>query len=514
MHVALRTPELRAAIFKQLPPTALVALAGTCTQLSEPALGCLWYELENFGAISSLLAKGDHAGDALRSGMIDPEDVDRVRYYGQFVQRLVVRPSSIGITGRVLSMVITALGNNLFPNLRHFHHMGLSEHVLYLYRVVPPSLLSLVIDMVDSSDDVSRDAMGLLTTAISSLKRQGNFNVAMFSLRLPPDFPLWPVANIIAGWKSLKRLSLQGRIDANAVAAIHSLPHLTILDLCCLAGESLPCCWQKELSSLRALNICVHATSMHEVAAVLAFGSQSGAMCYSPISRMHIEGLRDTLRTRNMGEQMREQCSAFTLVDLILRSDRDSQPSGIQSDALTMRDLHPYLSFVNLRHVVIVLNGPLEICDDDLQSLALAWRQIRSLHLEGSTSTTTLCTLKGLIYLVRHCKDLEQLTIALHSTSIAFPIKKADVRHHTLQHINFLNSPIAIGKETIFTAMFMAMYFPFIPRISSTGEDSQRAWEEVVACQTIMLWEVEGCTAPWIMFTVGHHSPHLRSFRS
>ena len=55
MHAALRTTELRAIIFKQLPPRPLAALASTCKEFSTAALETLWHELNDLRPILMLL---------------------------------------------------------------------------------------------------------------------------------------------------------------------------------------------------------------------------------------------------------------------------------------------------------------------------------------------------------------------------------------------------------------------------------------------------------------------------
>ena len=57
MHAVLRTAELRALIFEELPRRSLAALARSCKELSQSALAVLWYELRNLQPVYRLLTE-------------------------------------------------------------------------------------------------------------------------------------------------------------------------------------------------------------------------------------------------------------------------------------------------------------------------------------------------------------------------------------------------------------------------------------------------------------------------
>ncbi|KAL1759687.1 hypothetical protein FB107DRAFT_204530 [Schizophyllum commune] len=477
MHAVLRTAELRALIFEELPRRSLAALARSCKDLSLSALAVLWYELRNLQPVYRLLPESKRVIEG-ELEYITPRDVGRVRYYRDFVRRLTfpLLPAVGRLSPSALRQIIVALDEEfLFPHLRYLDYTGPSEYFSTFPALIPHSLTSLHLNIegewyLDDTGLSTATAMEVVTLMMAKVRRR---NISALSLRLPPEMPIWPVAEILTGWHGLRTLTVMGQIDEKTLAAIHALPLLHSLTLLCHPREFLPFCrTERKSCSLRTAKI--HVPTMTDAAAALALNSPPDI---DP--PLHLQTLtvwpENPENMEYLGKQLRNHCSVDDLQSFIVQwNELSSVPYAV---VVTMQDLRPLLDFVNLRHVRVDLNCRLDLSNGDLEAMAHAWPQIRTLHLEGTRLSTSSCTLDGLLPFAHHCKNLEQLAVKLQSGAVVLPTKKPDIVHLGLRDIDFLDSPIK-PEERPKAAAFLAMHFPSNMLIrSSYGE---RGWDDVM----------------------------------
>ncbi|KAI5822811.1 hypothetical protein K523DRAFT_421821 [Schizophyllum commune Tattone D] len=483
MHAALRTTELRAIIFKQLPPTTLVALATTCTALSAAALEILWYELKDFKPLAMLLPNSKR-GPEVDPGYILPKDVERIRYYGPFVRRLTVPALPSHLSPSTLEQIMVALGDDdLFPSLRRLEYNGPSVYAPCLHRLIPHTLLSLAVTMVDSHDSTARLERREIT-ALAMLRTRDSIRIREFSLKLSRKSTPWPVADILAKWDSLQALSLTGQIEEDVVDAAISLPHLETLALSCLSWAFLPrpSLQLERRHRLPLRNLRLQGIGLFNVKLCL---DTFPTMTRLDMSELHVRAYYGVSRLSDLCRAVQSRCIMYALENIVLEPELDAllSPTYQSHDpVIALKDFQPLLAFEWLCHCNISVPSTLDIDDNDLQAIAQAWPQVSTLCLRGHLASTTRCTLEGLVHFARYCKRLERLTIALRGSIIPTPRKKFGLVHRNLHHLDVLSSPIIAGQEPRI-ASFLGTIFPSISRISSTAGPASyvHAWGQVMA---------------------------------
>ncbi|KAI5823318.1 hypothetical protein K523DRAFT_421547 [Schizophyllum commune Tattone D] len=489
MHAALRTTELRAIIFKQLPLRPLAALASTCKEFSTAALETLWHELNDLRPILMLLPQS--VVEDTGSLHISPGDVDRIRYYGPFVRRLTVGSEPYFLTPEGLGRIIIALGGDaLFPRLTHLQYHGPSAYAPHLHNLISPTLLRLAVQISVSDASDADEHLGTEITTLLAPKTRKLRNVKEFSLTIDRKVVLLPVTNMLAGWNGLQILSLTGQIKRDVLDAVIRLPELRSLALHCHTEDSLPklsYTLDKSLElplTLRHLNMCVYSF----VSASNFPGSLPGGTRLE-LSKLHVEGYYDACELEQFCRIVRSRCIPDPLEDIIFECNEEAlqwqmPPFSLPDPAITLNDFAPLLAFHQLCNLTITVPTTLDIADNDLRAMAQAWPHIRTLRLRGILPSTTRCTLEGLVHLARNCKRLEHITIALSSSTIAIPRARPDDAHHALHDLDVLNSPINPGEITA-AAIFLAMHFPQLRRIAACppheigGAAYERGWDAV-----------------------------------
>ncbi|KAL1706973.1 hypothetical protein EV121DRAFT_200179 [Schizophyllum commune] len=486
MHAALRTTELRAIIFKQLPPTTLVALATSCKALSAAALEILWYELKDFKPLAMLLPNSQR-GPEVDPAYILPKDVERIRYYGPFVRRLTVQAPPSHLSPSTLEQILVALGDDdLFPRLRRLDYNGPSVYAPCLHRLVPHTLLTLAVTMVDSRSLVAAQLERREITALATLQTRDVSRIREFRLELSPKSSPWPVADILAGWDNLQTLSLRGQITKEVVDAAIGLPRLQTLSLHCSSGKALlgPS-WTLE----KRLRLPLRSLHLQKVGLYAAAGFLDSLPTKTrlDLSQLHVatSSHYDAFGFSELCRAVRSRCVNYALEDIVLEPSQDaliSPTHEARGPIVTLRDLQPLLTFEWLHQCTVSVPSALDIGDNDLRVIAQAWPRVRTLCLRGILSSTTRCTLEGLVHFARYCKRLERLTIALRGSIIPTPRKKFGLVHRNLHHLDVLSSPIIAGQEPR-VASFLGTIFPSISRISSTAGPTSyvHAWGQVMA---------------------------------
>ncbi|KAL1673518.1 hypothetical protein EV122DRAFT_282936 [Schizophyllum commune] len=413
MHAALRTTELRAIIFKQLPLRPLAALASTCKEFSTAALETLWHELNDLRPILMLLPQS--VVEDTGSLHISPGDVDRIRYYGPFVRRLTVGSEPYFLTPEGLGRIIIALGGDaLFPRLTHLQYHGPSAYAPHLHNLISPSLLRLAVQIsVSDASDADEDLGTEITTLLAPKTRKLR-NVKEFSLTIDRKVALLPVTDILAGWGGLQVLSLTGQIKSDVLDAVIRLPELRSLALHCHTEDSLPklsYTLDKQLElPLKHLNMRVYSF----VSASNFPGSLPGGTRLE-LSKLHVEGYYDAIELEQFCRIVRSRCIPDPLEDIIFECNEEAlqmPPFSLPDPAITLNNFAPLLAFSQLCSLTITVPTTLDIADNDLRAMAQAWPHIRTLRLRGILPSTTRCTLEGLVHLGRNCKRLEHVTIA------------------------------------------------------------------------------------------------------
>lgn len=96
--------------------------------------------------------------------------------------------------------------------------------------------------------------------------------------------------------------------------------------------------------------------------------------------------------------------------------------------ALTLRDLHPLLTFNHLTHIFFAVGCGISLDDVAALELAQAWPNVVQLVLNRDLQNPVPSSMTpvGLVYLLRHCTNLTELILEVDFS----PIEEQDVHYH------------------------------------------------------------------------------------
>ncbi len=158
---------------------------------------------------------------------------------------------------------------------------------------------------------------------------------------------------------------------------------------------------------------------------------------------------------------LRDHCTPDALRTLTMSSKAD--------DEIDLPAIQPSLVSHGLQHVefsiVIVMD------DYALEQLALAWPRPSKLVLEGPCSEVIpSITLSGLLPLMKHCPELELLSITLDSRHPPFSENRRPgngISNPHLRNVVFLGSPI---DQCYKVAAFLSGIFPNLKDVDIEGD--------------------------------------------
>ena len=151
----------------------------------------------------------------------------------------------------------------------------------------------------------------------------------------------------------------------------------------------------------------------------------------------------------------------------------------------------PLFSFKNL--LILELSGAIlpALDNNGLQKLATAWPRLRVLILQQKAGLYRVphVDLTGLVLLLEHCPDLNQLTLSVNAiidTKAPPAPPRSSTSNTLITSINFCNSPITKTGEV---AAFLSAIVPNLREtlswtgevmcIGGTAQDYRRRWDSV-----------------------------------
>lgn len=146
-------------------------------------------------------------------------------------------------------------------------------------------------------------------------------------------------------------------------------------------------------------------------------------------------------------------------------SDDAGDEGSIECELLLPDDIRPLLSCQNLQHLTFDVSHSFQMDDDMLKKMAQSWPSLETLRLNSycGWQDHSQCTWTGFIALLRGCRSLRKVAIALRTTEGCSldEIPVGFVRHGLLSHVDFLDTPIISDPHelaTLLSALSIKLY--------------------------------------------------------
>ncbi|KIJ66867.1 hypothetical protein HYDPIDRAFT_108802 [Hydnomerulius pinastri MD-312] len=154
------------------------------------------------------------------------------------------------------------------------------------------------------------------------------------------------------------------------------------------------------------------------------------------------------------------------LMALYLTTDDAPHDTPHNPPILAINHIKPLFVFKQLTSIVLSPRCIIDIDDDMVKRMALAWPNIQVLMIE-QYDKHYICpkvTLPGLLPLIRHCQHLSCLCLAVDATTVPASVAGIPGGGFTNHHITDIN----VGDSPIVSPGFVAAYLSgFLPRLES-----------------------------------------------
>ncbi|KAI5885278.1 uncharacterized protein SCHCODRAFT_02644297 [Schizophyllum commune H4-8] len=483
MHPVLRTPELIEEIFSFLPRSSLSVLARTCGSFFHPAACRVWGRCDTLLHLvmclpTSCWERVDYTPGVVSDGLslritrqIAVADTQRLRIYAAFISdfsifgmEVAVAPSDIAHLAGVMD------GGYLLPNLRRFYYHGPRHRSLsaILPLLHPPGLSVLMISLWKSESPSAMDLAGAAEeiSALRLLKARGIASITSLSFAIDfgdPRVRLTPWAELLAGWDSLRFLSISDDIDNAALLSIANLPCLHTLTL---HNQHEPVPWSvppqwRSSSTMRSLKL-----SKSLVASAVAF---IHSFQMAPIESLDVIYVQDGVENpiRAICRAVGQSCNVQSLTSVRLTPPDYYSQVAEDGPVHDITEFEPLLSFRRLTSLRIKSHSVLSLRDEDVLRIARALPDLNTLELGGNVWRTPKCTMLSLLHLARYCPCLAYLTLAVDARETRIPEgTPTDVVQQSLILIYVHQSPIA---SEMAVASFLWRFFPYLMAVIPKG---------------------------------------------
>ncbi|KAF7331042.1 hypothetical protein MVEN_02444500 [Mycena venus] len=477
-----------------IPPITLVSLATTSRIFSDPALDLIWREQRSLVPLVKCMP------DTLweeREGVvihllrpIASSDMSRLLFYSVRVRDLSMDdPIGRGKRGTLHPEFLRALDLSLpphlfMPKLSHFSWVPKKKEVLSIMR----HFLGARIRKIDLG--FGEHSMNL---SILPFIKYSCPLISEFDLRVQTDPYSTPlISDAVCGWQHLTDLSIPN-LDEAGFMHIARLPSLSGLNLRSAKDTMLP--YPPEFltgSSFPALKY-------------LFLGCETVRFCaglVQVISSPNFESLSirpltswTTVAWGELHTTLRDcfNNSAFQTIEVDGEEDESSHPVDITPYALSSDALRPLLEIKTLTSVSYQIYPGLDVDDEFLEEMALAWPDLQSLHFSTEVFQTQQprATLKCLIAFAQHCLELSALGLCMDATDVPeFTQVPGDRVSNWLNSLEVGASPINATKEAHIAA-FISNLFPqleylipfssvLVPEAFSSHAKSWRRVEDMI----------------------------------
>ncbi|KAJ7664245.1 hypothetical protein B0H17DRAFT_1336744 [Mycena rosella] len=460
MHRCLEISEVLRAIFDQLSRRTLASLARTCQGLRDPALDVLWHSQRSLLPLLKCLPP--HIWEEIvKDGRrvlrirqpITPNDWKRVHLYNYRVKDLKVESAELDVDF-FRTLELSAPGPFLLPNLRVLA-WTLEEDGFFPFcrQFLAPTLCNVTLVLQDYID---------VPASTSSVR---------------------VVSHAICGWTGIKKLAVT-TLDESALAHISRLPQLQDLQI---QSHVPPIISEQRLAAL------IPPGQAFPALRHLVIGSETIQSAFSLVAHVSSPHLRHLhINTQQCAPAILWEESFRLLVRLPCRPSltslslrqRFNSPliPGIAVDKyiLTPRTIAPLLNFRRLADIVLQPFFGLDLDDETVHQMAIAWPRLENLELgaERSTPRFPRTTLRALVYLTEHCPQLNSLQLALDATDPVprFSRRRGTRPEHRLGYLH--TGPSPVGTPAI-VAAFLSDVFSAIVFGHRPDTDADRPWAEV-----------------------------------
>ncbi|KAJ7476963.1 hypothetical protein B0H11DRAFT_1726973 [Mycena galericulata] len=442
------------------PHDVLPSLARVSKIFSGPALDLIWREQTSLAPLIKCMPETvwEQRGDKdktiyLRRPIMDV-DIPRLLFYSVRVRSLDV-PRYRSRLGNVHAEVLQALNmclapHTLMPRLSNLSWAPGKREFPFIHHFLGPCSRHLELELDDSNP-----ALSLLPYIKASCPRILDATLGVKANPLTVRL----ISNAVCGWQHLQQLSVPN-LDKAGFIHISQLPSLTSLTLDSakdtllylsdfLSGTTFP--------TLTCLNITCDLPRFCVGFIKVISSRQFESLTITPLTNWTASSWKELFTTLR-------DCLDHNMLELIEISESDERNRllDVTQYILSADTIRPLLAFRNLFNVSFQSFPGINVDDNFLEELAVAWPCLTSLEFSSDVfvSEAPRATLNCLIGFARHCRKLANLGIRMDSSEIPrFSQVPGSRISHRLNCLNVGTSPI-LSSRTAQAAAFISNLFP------------------------------------------------------
>ncbi|KAF8553304.1 hypothetical protein OG21DRAFT_1523203 [Imleria badia] len=461
-----------------VPRLALASLAQTCRGFSEPSLDRLWSKLDSLEPLIRCFVT-----------VLDEERAKTPPSPAEWavIHRYSHRIRELTIEGRFTLFFLRATSLHpslLVPNLRalrwhpycnHFPRSQPGFSIIFIHRLLSPSLVPLNVTLSDSDDVTFHSFLANYPFLCSNLKSVVINNIG--GNEQTSNTIINALSQAITYHKRLERLTISAPINDVALMHVAMSPKVKKLSLVLhpVRSNLHRVCIPSEITPFRNVEeLSLEVWDVYHVTTLLRNQDQmfrSVWLCYYSLpTTKAVSALLTALVSRHRARSLR----SLTLSPDPLDVERQHF-TPVASNESTMRHhisydtLRPLSSLCHLRELFIDLCHWLSIDDDDLVSLTRNWPFLHALQLNCEREyvydhpwrSAKYIPFNGLLSLLGCCPDLRRLSLPLDARMV--PVDTGDiVCNPSLIYLHFFESPISHAHSV---QDFLTLHFPSVAQV-------------------------------------------------
>ena len=362
--------------------------------------------------------------------------------------------------------------SNLVPNLKALKWKTRSGLYPARTTLIQPLLVPglLVLDFCGSQRDVTLGSFLQACPLRCPDLKSARFRVLMEEQSRLIDI----LSQALCSFKNLKSLAVDGLVYGlvNDGALEHFLmsPQLQELSLSIRSHQLLefsPPSSDIPLCNIK--NLHLRLDDLSRITEFLRPGNQSFDAIELDFERMELATLIASLFTGLASPPRKSTLREFTLLNTPSLFREGSNPrlqdSNLKLFVLSFDTFQPLTCHTNLRKLIINLENPISLNDDELADLVHNWPLLEIFdvsYIRPLPRQTKQITFKSLLSLVASCPELRQVVLTLDGRQIP---SRVAVRPNAITVLRFPNSPI--NNQARLVAKFLLAHFPSL-RLSDT----------------------------------------------
>lgn len=259
---------------------------------------------------------------------------------------------------------------------------------------------------------------------------------------------------VVCNFKNLKCLTLEVPVNDSALQQLLMSSALEEFTLSLREVSLLPS--DIPLRNVKKLNLLLN--NLHPIVELLHPGDQSFHEITLHLHRIEFASNIGSLLSGLVSHPKKSHLRSLHLVNMELYSYVEECKSFV----LSFDTFRPLTFLTNLRELIIRLENPSALSDEELADLAHNWPLLQVIELCYGRRLRAKCiTFKGLLSLVTICPKLRAVGLTLDGRKV--PSGVAGLGRNTITALRFPNSPIDNPR---LVAKFLLTYFP---SVTSTG---------------------------------------------